>query len=166
MATHSGIQNPPWTEEPSGLQSIGVAKSWTELNWHNTHTHTEYTHTHTHTHSESTHIHTRARECNCCKNSVKYCTEKSLNSMLDSRHALNAVYSYIFLFISHAKVWSLFDFNKWKQWKKDYKYVKTVSWIWLWSNIIICSHHFFWHFLANSRQKQWAKYLYWFTVIR
>ena len=32
MATHSSIQNPPWTEEPSGLQSIGVAKSWTELN--------------------------------------------------------------------------------------------------------------------------------------
>ena len=132
----------PWTEEPSGLQSIGVAKSWTQLNQHHTHTH------------------------DCCKNSVKYCTEKSLNSMLDSRQALSTVYLYIFLFIPCAKIWSLFDFNKWKQWKKDYKYVKTVSWIWLWSNIIICSCHFFLHFLANSRQKQWAKYLYWFTVIR
>ena len=33
MATHSSIHawKIPWTEEPGGLQSMGVAKSWTRL---------------------------------------------------------------------------------------------------------------------------------------
>ena len=33
MATHSSILawRIPWTKESSGLQSIGVAKSWTQL---------------------------------------------------------------------------------------------------------------------------------------
>ena len=33
MATHSSIlaQRIPWTEEPGGLQSMGVTKSWTQL---------------------------------------------------------------------------------------------------------------------------------------
>ena len=33
MATHSSILSwrIPWTEEPGGLQSNGVAKSWTQL---------------------------------------------------------------------------------------------------------------------------------------
>ena len=33
MATHSSILiwRIPWTEEPSGLQSMGLAKSWTQL---------------------------------------------------------------------------------------------------------------------------------------
>ena len=33
MATHSSILvwKIPWTEEPGGLQSMGVAKSWTRL---------------------------------------------------------------------------------------------------------------------------------------
>ena len=37
MATHSGIivWIIPWTEQPGGLQSHGVAKSWTSLSdWH------------------------------------------------------------------------------------------------------------------------------------
>ena len=34
MATHSSILawETPWTEEPSGLQSMGSQKSWTRLN--------------------------------------------------------------------------------------------------------------------------------------
>ena len=46
MATHSSILawKIPWTEEPGRLESIGVAKSETQLSL--THTHT---HTHTHT---------------------------------------------------------------------------------------------------------------------
>ena len=34
MATHSGIlmREIPWTEEPGGLQSIALQKSWTRLN--------------------------------------------------------------------------------------------------------------------------------------
>ena len=33
MTTHSSIHawKIPWTEEPGGLQSMGVAKSWTRL---------------------------------------------------------------------------------------------------------------------------------------
>ena len=33
MATHSSIlaQTIPWTEEPSGLQSMGSQKTWTQL---------------------------------------------------------------------------------------------------------------------------------------
>ena len=33
MATHSSILawKIPWTEDPGGLQSMGVAKSWTQL---------------------------------------------------------------------------------------------------------------------------------------
>ena len=33
MATHSSILawRIPWTEEPGGLQSVGVTKSWTRL---------------------------------------------------------------------------------------------------------------------------------------
>ena len=33
MATHSSILawEIPWTEEPGGLQSMGLQKSWTEL---------------------------------------------------------------------------------------------------------------------------------------
>ena len=33
MATHSSILDwrIPWTEEPGGLQSMGVAKNWTRL---------------------------------------------------------------------------------------------------------------------------------------
>ena len=33
MAIHSSIlaQRIPWTEEPGGLQSMGVTKSWTQL---------------------------------------------------------------------------------------------------------------------------------------
>ena len=36
MATHSSILawEIPWTEEPGGLQSMGVAKSWTQLSTH------------------------------------------------------------------------------------------------------------------------------------
>ena len=47
-ATHSSIlawEN-PWTEEPGGLQSMGVPKSQTQL--------IIYTHTHTHTHTQAT----------------------------------------------------------------------------------------------------------------
>ena len=35
MATHSSILDwrIPWTEEPGGLQSLGVTKSWTQLKW-------------------------------------------------------------------------------------------------------------------------------------
>ena len=45
MATHSSILawKIPWTVEPKGLQSRGVAKSQTRLSTH--------THTHTHTHT-------------------------------------------------------------------------------------------------------------------
>ena len=48
MATHSSILGfkIPWTEEPGGLQSMKVVKSWTQLS-----THTRaHTHTHTHAH--------------------------------------------------------------------------------------------------------------------
>ena len=50
MAAHSstlawGI---PWTEEPGGIQSMGLQKSWT-------HTNQLHTHTHTHTHTIYTH---------------------------------------------------------------------------------------------------------------
>ena len=33
LATHSGILawQIPWTEEPGGLQSMGLQKSWTQL---------------------------------------------------------------------------------------------------------------------------------------
>ena len=33
MATHSSIvaREIPWTEEPGGLQSMGLQKSWTQL---------------------------------------------------------------------------------------------------------------------------------------
>ena len=36
MATHSSILawKIPWTEEPGGLQSMGVSKSWTQLSTH------------------------------------------------------------------------------------------------------------------------------------
>ena len=39
MATHPSIlaQRIPWTEEPGGRQSLGVAKSQTQLKWLNTH---------------------------------------------------------------------------------------------------------------------------------
>ena len=35
MATHSSILawEVPWTEEPGGLQSMGVTKSWTRLSY-------------------------------------------------------------------------------------------------------------------------------------
>ena len=39
----------PRSEEPGGLQSMGVAKSQTGLKWFKTHTH-RHRHTHTHTH--------------------------------------------------------------------------------------------------------------------
>ena len=63
MATHCGILlwEIPWTEEPGGLQSMGL-QSWTRLKRLNKHKHTctplgrKHTHTHTHTH---TLIHTR-----------------------------------------------------------------------------------------------------------
>ena len=40
MATHSSIVawRIPWTEEPGGLQSMGVTKSWTQLKQLSTHT--------------------------------------------------------------------------------------------------------------------------------
>jgi len=31
MATHSSILAIPWTEEPSGLQPMGLQKSWIQL---------------------------------------------------------------------------------------------------------------------------------------
>ena len=36
MATHSNIPawKIPWTEDPGGLQSMGVKKSWTRLSTH------------------------------------------------------------------------------------------------------------------------------------
>ena len=36
MATHSNILawKIPWTEDPGGLQSMGVTKSWTRLSTH------------------------------------------------------------------------------------------------------------------------------------
>ena len=41
MAAHSSILawRIPWTEEPGGLQSMGVAKSGTQLKQLSTHTH-------------------------------------------------------------------------------------------------------------------------------
>ena len=53
MATHSSIlaRKIPWTEEPGGLQSMGVTKSWAQLKWLSTRVYT-HTHTHTHTHAE------------------------------------------------------------------------------------------------------------------
>ena len=51
MAIHSSILawRIPWTEDPGGLQSIGLQRVW--HNWvTNTHTHILYTHTYTHTH--------------------------------------------------------------------------------------------------------------------
>ena len=35
MATHSSIlaSEIPWTEEPGGLQSMGLQKSWTWISW-------------------------------------------------------------------------------------------------------------------------------------
>ena len=53
MATHSSIlaERIPWTEEPGGLQSIGVARSRTLLKQLTAGVHARtYTHTHTHTH--------------------------------------------------------------------------------------------------------------------
>ena len=48
MATplqYSCLEN-PWTEEPDGLQSMGVTKRWNRMKRPSTHTHA---HTHTHT---------------------------------------------------------------------------------------------------------------------
>ena len=49
MATHSSTLawKIPWTEEPGGLQSMGLQR--VRHNWA-THTHHTHTHTHTHTH--------------------------------------------------------------------------------------------------------------------
>ena len=48
MATHSSTLawKIPWTEEPGGLQSMGLQRVR-----HNWATHTHHTHTHTHTHT-------------------------------------------------------------------------------------------------------------------
>ena len=39
MVTHSSVLawDITWTEEPGGLQSTGVAKSWTQLDYHHFH---------------------------------------------------------------------------------------------------------------------------------
>ena len=61
---YSCLENPPWTEEPGGLQPLWlqrVAHNWSDLA--NTHTHTHinvYTHTHTYIH---THTHTHIYIC-------------------------------------------------------------------------------------------------------
>ena len=49
MATHSSTLawKIPWTEEPGGLQSMGLQRVR-----HNWATHTHHTHTHTHTHTQ------------------------------------------------------------------------------------------------------------------
>ena len=53
MAAHSSIlaQKTPWTEEPDGLQSMGLQKSWTQLS--NTTTTTYRYHPHTHNSKEN-----------------------------------------------------------------------------------------------------------------
>ena len=56
MATHSSVLSwtIPWTEEPGGLQSMGVTKEsdMTEQISTHTHTHTQaHVHTHAHTHT-------------------------------------------------------------------------------------------------------------------
>ena len=54
MATHSSVLAwiVPWTEEPGGLQSMGVTKESDMTEQISTHTHTHTcTRTHTHTHS-------------------------------------------------------------------------------------------------------------------
>ena len=57
MATRSSVLawEIPWTEEPGGLQSNGIAKSQTRLSAHTpSHSFTLlHTHTHTHTHTHS-----------------------------------------------------------------------------------------------------------------
>ena len=55
MATHSSILGwrIPWTEEPGGLQSVGLQRvrhDWSGLACMHTHMHTWYTHIHTFTH--------------------------------------------------------------------------------------------------------------------
>ena len=50
MATHFSIPawRIPWTEEPGGLLSMGLQKSWTGLS--------DWAHTHTHTHTHRTQV--------------------------------------------------------------------------------------------------------------
>ena len=61
MATYSSTLawEIPWTEEPGGLQSHEVTKSWTQLSvYTNTHTHT---HTHTHACTVISKTHSQAK---------------------------------------------------------------------------------------------------------
>ena len=58
MATHSSILawEIPGTEEPGGLQSMGVEKSWTRLSKH-TRMHRKLYKVHPHTYSKAIYIH-------------------------------------------------------------------------------------------------------------
>ena len=58
MATYSRIfaLEIPGTEEPGGLQSMGVEKSWTRLSKH-THMHTKLYKVQSRTYSKTIHIH-------------------------------------------------------------------------------------------------------------